>query len=236
MVATLKTTQLDSRNSRCQPLIVELAGPAGAGKTTTTTALAHYDSVVAVAAPPYFRRPADAPFFARHSFTLLPTWLGMRSACACWPVRREMAWMIILEGWPRVIRRRAPRDASIIILDQGPVYLLTQLRDFGSYCWRSPIAQLWVQKACERWAAVLDVVVWLDTSDATLVKRIVTRHSGHAVKGLSETDAIAFLARWRAAYQEVLARLTSSSPAVRLVSVDSGAESTDSIVSKVLSL
>ena len=44
--------------------------------------------------------------------------------------RREFAWLSILNGWPDVLQKELKNNKTII-LDQGPVYLLTEISEFG---------------------------------------------------------------------------------------------------------
>jgi deoxyadenosine/deoxycytidine kinase len=61
----------------------------------------------------------------------------------------------------------------------------------------------------ERWAGVLSMIIWLDASDDTLLKRVFDRKKWHRIKEKSVSDSYEFLAGCRGIYDEVLGAITS---------------------------
>jgi cytidylate kinase len=198
----LKTNRLD------HPLIVELAGPAGAGKTVLSQALSQRDERILVSADLKLRRIEHIPIFIGTAPLLLPVLLR-RSPPSRWFTWDEIKAMVYLRGWPRVLKQQASSKPTAIILDHGPVFKLAKLLAFGPERLKSGGFSKWWNEMFKQWASTLDLVIWLDAADTNLVERINTRGQRHAVKGRSEREASVFLARYRACYEQILAKLTA---------------------------
>ena len=111
--------------------VVEIVGPAGAGKTTLSHGLDCFDKSIRLENFPDVRKVADAPFFISNGVKLIPSLLRLYRSDSRHLTRREFAWMSILVGWSSLLRKEARDGNKVIILDQGPVYLLTEMRLFG---------------------------------------------------------------------------------------------------------
>ena len=237
------------------PLIVELVGPAGAGKSTLTQALNWRSSRVLPIVHPCYRNIGQAPFFARNSLLALPTLAALaaqhhplmvgtwkRSGANAipafrdgdWLSRREIAWMVILTGWHTVLRRQGSVGKDVVVLDQGPVYLLTELHAFGSRVLASRPAKEWWARMYEQWADTLDLVIRLDADDEVLAQRIRARVQCHIVKDESDEKISEFLGQFRTAYDTVISRLLASSRRLRILRLDTGEESLDETANRIL--
>ena len=215
-------------------LIVELVGPAGAGKTTLAQALNQCSRNTLISIPPYFRRIEHIPFFARNTLLLSPTLLHLYfTKDGRWLTPKEMAWMVTLKGWHRALGRQASHNGTITLLDQGPVFMLAWLYGFGPKNLRGQSAKKWWSSTSKQWADTLDMVIELDTSDTILLERIRTRGKWHSVKGQSEAEVFEFLAHWRAAYEQVLSALTADGRGPKVFHFDSARQSLDEIVNRV---
>jgi thymidylate kinase len=212
------------------PTIVELVGPAGAGKTALARILSQHSQSIALATPPYFRRIRHIPFFAINTLALLPTFLDLyRNKDGDWLTSGEIAWMTILNGWHHTLRQQASNTAKVVILDQGPVYLLARLSSFGSKILKSRSLKKWWKGMYQVWSATLDMVIWLDTADSILVERIRARETWHVTKGKTEAEAFDFLAASRAAYQQVFSALANEAGGPRLLRFDTSRDSLEEI-------
>jgi shikimate kinase len=234
MVVPLGRGGVDARTARALPLLVELVGPAAAGKTTVRRALTRRSGEILIGVPPYYRRVADMPFFVKNGLLLMPMLLRLIRTNGRRLTRREIAWMAILQGWHSAVRERASSSSTAIVLDQGPVFLLARLFWLGPEGLRGQTAEKWRKSMYTHWTAALDLVVWLDASDAVLLERIRTRDKWHAVKDRSQSEALDFLSRYRAAYGQVMSALTANGGGPKVLRVDTARESLDGVVDRVL--
>jgi len=202
--------------------IVEIVGPAGAGKSTLYQALADDGRFIRPENFPDVRRPSNAPFFLKHGLPLLPR-VGLIQ-------RRPFAWLAILRGWPELLKRQR-QDGQIILLDQGPVYLLTETHEFGPPSLRCPnVDGLW-QDLFKRWAGALDTVIWLDAPDEVLLERIRSREKEHVVKHESREATLSFLAAYRKAYSWTISHLL---PELHILRFNTAQKSAEEIASRLL--
>ena len=168
--------------------VVEIIGPAGAGKTSLYTSLDEFPAHIRLSNFPDVHKIADAPFFVRYGLQLLPS-LARYSRPDSRPFsRREFAWMSIMVGWPTLLQKQIRTCPLVIILDQGPVYLLAEMREFGPDFIRAPKAEKFWQEVFTRWAQTLDMIVWLDAADAVLVLPFTVQKLVNRIKPLLPGD------------------------------------------------
>ncbi len=213
-------------------LIAELVGPAGTGKTTLSRVLSERDERIIIGPEIELRKMEQMPIFAGNVPYLLPILLrrGREGGRFAW---NEIKSMVYLRAWPGVLRQRAARNGTTILLDHGPVFKLATLHAFGPDRLGSREFENWWDQMFEQWALTLDLVIWLDAPDATLGERIRGRDQGHVVKEKSDVEVFQFLARYRAAYARILAELRAKGgPA--LLAFDTNETSIEQIVEQVL--
>lgn len=189
--------------------IIETVGPPGAGKSTFAEHLQGADGVL-VSSFPYFRRLRDVPFFLRNGMAAMPALrrLGRQGGEGRLP-SRDVALMIILQGWPARLERQAAASRQPIVLDEGPVCLLAKLHGFGAAPVRGEGAQGWWREMYGRWANILDLVIVLEAPVPTLLQRIRQRGLAHETDGMTEEAALGHLARIEAAQRQVLLALAA---------------------------
>jgi hypothetical protein len=208
-------TQVDS--GRSTHSILEVVGPAGAGKTTIVRALLSEHR--GLTGRPPVRRLGNVPLIAREGIAFLP-WLFR----CCMPGPRvpspgHVKRMVYLQVLAEVLHAPVPAGVQALVFDQGPVFLLAGLRDVFEGA-ASPRLSRWWASGLHRWAALLDGVIWLDAPDAVLVRRINARDKGHSLRGRTTREASIALARARETYESVLADLAARRPGFTIVRQD----------------
>jgi broad-specificity NMP kinase len=197
------------------PRLVELAGPAGVGKSTVMQALQDRTP----AAPGTIWGLPVFPLLG-NGVQLLPTLAGFwwESGSLLW---HESRHMVRLRTLYRRVNHRDSASAPMLVFDEGPVFALAWLRGFGHESLRRESSAEWWNVTLREWARTLDLVVVLDASDARLAQRINARSTWHEVKGASAPEIAAWMARFRIALEWVLAGLTANGgPHVVRISTD----------------
>src|SRR5687767_12221709 len=196
------------------PLIIELVGLAGSGKTTLSRALSRQSERIQLGAEIELRKLKHIPVFVRNTPPLLPIIL-YRSRYSRWFTWEEIKYVVYLKGWPQVLGQQAAQGGEAILLDHGPVFKLATLNAFGPEYLQTEKAEPWWNTMFKQWASTVDIVIWLDAPDSVLEQRINSRNQRHAVKGKTETEVLQFLARYRISYEEILSKLmTDRRPAL----------------------
>jgi AAA domain len=182
-------------------VVVELVGPAGAGKTTLAKNV----------------QRADRSVHAGLTLWGLPRWRLLRGAIALVPTvvasavrRRRLRWaevaqMIRLDALRRLVARLKSRH-RIILLDEGPVFGISQL-DLA-FAQRGSVAPAkWRRRALSRWAQLLDSIILLDAGDEALATRIRTRRKSHRVKHATDATIRGFANGYRKAFDRIVAEM-----------------------------
>lgn len=229
------TQSLHTRESSChRASIVEIVGVAGAGKTTLFRALSRFSPGIQVALLPPVWNIRYIPFFVKHIFLLTPTLLRLRGKDGKSLTRRELAWMAMLMGWPEILKRKPSGDQKVLLLDQGPIFLMAILSEFGPEGLRAPDIQNYWEKVYEQWISTLNMVIWLDTLDEILVNRIRTRQDEHMVKDKTDQEIRDFLGKYREAYERLIGTLSMANREIRVLKLDTGRNSVDDLVRCIL--
>lgn len=223
---------LTDRATTGRSLLVELVGPAGAGKTAVRRAISDLD-------------PSTQPGFPvpwqRSLLPVLREGLGMvveglellkYKQSSRWLTARHLLRVRALER----VFASARVPATTILLDEGPVYGLCRVLLELGYGTASGITAppgIW-RRSLERWMGKLDLVVWLDAPDDVLTRRIRERPKEHRVKQSFASEAHEFLRRYRAAYMDVLGRLRDEGR-LTVVEMDTGRQSVTDVAAGVRS-
>ena len=206
-------------------MITEIVGLAGAGKSTISQTLSQRDPAISCG---FHLQPMQfMPAFLVRAVLSLPGYLHRHRN------GNQISWealrvMVYLEKLHRVLSRHKSNDPTIFFLDQGPVYCLAYLREFGFEGVRDQNLELWWMHMLSEWASTLDVIFWIDAQDTVLLERIHQRSGWHRVKDMSEQQACEFLARYRGAYWQVISRFISEGNP-RVLSFSTDAESANRI-------
>jgi shikimate kinase len=235
MVSSLNDPLKEKKNGSHRALIVEIVGPAGAGKSTLFRALERQDPGFQVEFLPPVWNVLYTPFFVKHILLLAPTLVRMQRKGDRNLTRRELAWMAMLQGWPKILEEKAEGDHKLILLDQGPIFLMTILFEFGPESLRNPELKGYWENIEEKWIQTLDMLIYLDTSDEILINRIRTRQDEHLMKNKTDQEIKEFLAKYRRAYERLINTFTMNNPKIRVLQMDTDKNSVDDLVCGVLS-
>ena len=209
------------------PVVVELVGPAAAGKSAVADVLGRRADTLQASV---WGLPLRSLLWS--AVTLLPTIVPLCVATRA--VRLdELKQMIRLAALGRVLPE-VTRGRGLVVLDEGPVFALTWLRVYGGERLAGSAAYArWVQRTLAAWARVLDAVVWLDASDPVLAQRIRSRVKPHRVKHQSDPEIAAFAARYRTEFASVILALTHLNGTKRLT-VSAEAAGPEALAAQVL--
>ena len=211
------------------PHIVEVVGPAAAGKTTFLLTLSNRKNNIQPILG--LRSTRNVPSYVINAILLLPVLLQQYHD-GTWHTWSEINAMIRLRSLRHILRRQALKKGPVII-DQGPIFTLTGLLELGSDFARSQSFERWWNSILKQWASMLDMVIWLDAPDEILVQRIRARNKWHLVKERPDQDAKEFVARNRTYCEKVFSKLTSSG-GPKLLRLDADKQSPDQLVDKAL--
>ena len=214
-------------------LIMELVGPAGAGKTTLSQTLRRRSPAIQIGSEIELQKLKYAPVFLRNFISLLPIFLRHRwhGQSFTWD---EIKYLVYLKGWSKVLRQEAGTGDVAILLDHGPVFKLATLREFGPEKLKADGLEKWWTNMFKQWASTLDIVIWLDAPDHVLEKRINSRDQRHLVKGKAESEVVHFLARYRTSYEAILAKLKTHGGPL-LLQFDTNLTSIEQVADEILS-
>ena len=234
MVSPMNSAVVIDGHRQNIPRLVEIIGPAGAGKTTLCQTLNNYQEQIQLRDFPNVRKVGDVPFFIRYGLGLVPILLRLYQRTSRQIRRQEFAWMSILMGWPYILQKKARKGNKVIVLDQGPVYLMAEMKEFGPEYLRNQKAEKLWQSLYNRWAKTLDMIVWLDAADTNLLERIRTRDQEHIVKNEGATTVFEFLGRYRRAYAEILSMLEANTSSLRVLRFDTSRQQPEEIADRLL--
>lgn len=200
MVGTLSARNGKHRVER--PLVIELAGPAGVGKSTLTQALARR-----VGATPRAIWGLPVLPLLGNGIRLLPT-LTSFSARSRSPLWDEARHIVRLRTLHRALLQPRAGPGDVVVFDEGPVFALAWLRGFGHETLRSQLSEGWWQATLGEWGRMVDAVVVLEAPDSLLARRIRDRPEPHEVKELADATIARWMTRFREALDWVLAGMT----------------------------
>lgn len=214
---------------KVRPRIVEVIGPAGAGKTTLVRELLTHRGRIHQVKFPKPQKLASLPFYMRSGLPLIPRLFNLPRKNSRRLTQREFAWLSILTSWGSVLREEAGRSTEVVLIDQGPVYLFAEFLETGPEFLRCPETDGFWEPLYHQWAETLDLIVWLDAKDAHLIERIRSREKEHLIKTESDEATVDFLGRFRRSYEYVVRRLQACPYGPRVVKFDTGIERPETI-------
>ena len=212
------------------PLVFELVGPAGVGKTAVLRAIARLAPLIRTGVR--IDRMRQLPAITWSLLALTPALADMFFADArrFWPGLRHLSRLRTL---PAAIARAQASGHRAILLDEGPVFSLGRLSVFHyAATGRGSLARLWNHELA-RWSTVLSGIVFLDARNDVLSERIHRRAKPHQVKNRGDREVNEFLDGYRAAYQAILGRLTADRR-VEIVEIDTTTATIEQVAADAL--
>jgi RecA/RadA recombinase len=209
--------------------VIEVAGPAGAGKTTVARQLAARPQFVGASV-------WDLPrlLYAASAVRISPAIAALIGATR-WLPREETEQLIRLDALDQFLRHVPDGDGSVVVLDEGPVFAFAWFRVLGHPCFRDGRRDAWWRAALAHWAARLDVIVLLDGADPVLVDRLRSRAKDHPLKSSSDQELYDFAAAYRREFAWVIAGLTTNTEAgPRVISIESNGAPPEELAARIL--
>lgn len=217
--------------------IVELVGLPGAGKTTLINTLRSQNLKILLARTPYFRNVTDIPFFLYNTLEMLPLFLRIAFSKDGGRLKLyDLALMLILNGWSRVLEQQVTASSPVLLLDEGPICYLTRLRAWGSAATKSSMARAWWEAMFQQWAVTLDLIIQLDTSNGILIERVRSREMWQEVKAMTDDQALDYFENLRSAQDYVLKEFFAQTQSEDWVCFDTWLNSPDQIYQHVARL
>lgn len=222
--------------------IIELVGPAGAGKTTILNALLNTDKTISTANPPSLSRTLsinsffNSLFFFKFFINSLPSLFHFYKYknIDINLIIQEISFIAILNGWHNYIQKRIKKNSRFLVLDQGPVYMLAKLHILSSDYLSEICSQKWWKKLSRKWLNVIDMIVYLDTSNNHLIDRICQRRKWHPVKYKNIPEAYKFLCLNRTSYKYVISTFTDNRSDFKILSFDTRICSLEQILNQLM--
>jgi thymidylate kinase len=180
---------------------VELLGPPGAGKSSVAKLLSRRGPSFRPALTSWGLSPWLLAICGMHELPALARyWLSTRVVqLGCFADLTRSAALCAR------LRRADLRRYDVVLLDEGPIFLLTSLLANGTEALRLPVVRKRWREAVLRCAATVDHIVWIDAPDHLLAQRIRNRAKPHRIKPATNAEISVFCARYRAAFVEVSA-------------------------------
>ena len=195
---------------RTRPIIVEVIGPAGAGKSSLVRELCARDAGFGRGRS---LRRADLPLIAKRAGRWAPVLAGL-AVTAPRQARQYARHLVRVETMDALLPCDARPDSPVVLFDEGPVFSMALMLAFDDRSSGSGTVGQHVARAVDRWASLLDAVIWLDANDAALTSRIRTRAKAHRIKDATPDTAREFLERYRRAYDTLGVRLDEAGVSV----------------------
>ena len=210
--------------------VVEVAGPAGSGKTTVSRILTERSQVVAAS---IWGLPR--PLYAASAVRVLPA-IGALVGAARWLPWEETEQLIRLDALDVFLQRlpEPERSRRVVVLDEGPVFAFAWFRVLGHPCFRDGRRDAWWRRALTHWAERLDAIVVLDGADPLLVDRLRSRAKAHPLKQSSDQELYEFAAVYRRAFAWVIAGMTAQGRAPKVISLESNGAPPHELADRVL--
>ena len=189
------------RDGAGRRLLIEIMGPAAAGKTTLIRALCSSDA--RIRAGLNLSKAEHVRPLLQKLGVFFPVW-ALHHRRDRWLDRREMRSIARLETWSQALERPTTTYGTVAVFDHGPLYKLAKLREFGPALIDSEPFDRWWHGSLVRWLEALDIVVMLEAPDEVLLQRVDQRGHWFLGENHPQEEKVEFLTRYRRAFAEIL--------------------------------
>lgn len=181
-----------------RPRIIELVGPAGAGKSAITAELARQPGVLCTSM--WFVPGTE---LAWATFCTVPSAVRLIRRARS-PLYRELRHISRLRALLNFLDRDELSRYRYVVIDEGAVYTFAWLRVIGHPAFHDTRTQSWRHYVAGLWSATIDEVVRLDAADAVLAQRLRTRTKSHVMSQAPDRAITAFSMRYRTAINDTI--------------------------------
>ena len=214
-----------------ESIIIELAGTAGAGKSTLIKAMMQRNENIK-----NFPIPAKISYLPT-LYKLISQWLPLylkEYRNSRWFSSLEIRNILYLDTWIPYIRNKSRTKKEIFIIDPGSVYWLSSLLEAGPPITKHPRFQSWWKEKFEQWSSGLDVIIWLDVDEELCLQRVHARDEWHEIKDISIQSGLAELKYFRNSYAKIIPEMELHHP-VKVFYFRTDQLTTQEIVDKIFS-
>jgi thymidylate kinase len=231
MVESIDVVEPVKIYTQSKGMIVELVGVAGAGKSTLFNELhqKRVTGLVNATVPPVWKL-SMIPFFTKNIITLSPILFYLFFHDRKFLKRHQIAFMVLLSNWHKLLVKQITANNKIILLDQGPISMITDLLVWGPSSISSPFMEKWWEDVYKKWKNNLNMVFLLDASDETIIWRIRNRKKLHHLKTTTDEVSMEWINQYRRISEYIIAKLNSPDALIEVVRINSGENSIDEIV------
>ena len=215
------------------PMMVEVIGPAGAGKTSLIKTFTQVNNGIIRDTKPSLWSIRNLPYLVRNILSLLPIFLR-EPLNSLKLTSREFYCLIYLNGWYNNLCHHTPGNCLLNLMDHGPIYMLTSLLDFGPKLTKSKHFKKWWERTFKHWSSILDVIIWLDAPNSILAQRINSRYTWHIVREKPEEEMFDFLIRYRNSLEKVISMSKSRNDELIVFNFDTEHDTTELMINKIV--
>jgi shikimate kinase len=187
--------------------VVELVGPAGAGKSTLVRTIRLRNPEVrtdlSIWSLPKPRLVTNGLLFLPKLARLWQDYPGSLWTALHLAVRLKTLHQLLDSG--------ETRNCRALVVDIGPIFTLAWFRVYARHRTRNRWLEQWYPRAVVEGAAAVDAIVWLDAPDQVLAHRIRSRAQAHTVKDKSDHEIFSLLGNYRETFAEVISEVSAQS-------------------------